>query len=343
MVGVVVRIPREPILAAPVADLPRAGVGEGVAWEPKWDGYRAFVARSVGGGVVVRSRHGTDLTTGFPDIAAAAGALPDVDLVLDGELVIWQEGRLAFERLGERLGRRPDTARRLAAAVPAHFVVFDLLHHAGVDYLPRPYSERRAALEELFAGYDLGPPWTLCPSTTDPAIARRWLEWAAVGVEGLVAKPLSAPYRPGTRGWRKYRVRHTTEAVIGAVTGSLTRPSSVLLGRLQDGGSGGVGRLRYAGRTTTVNASLAEQLAAVLAPAGPGHPWQGVRFSVGWGSHESLRAVLVDPQLVAEISADVALDRAGRWRHPVRLQRLRPDLAPVDVPVFGAGNHPAAG
>jgi hypothetical protein len=44
----------------------------------------------------------------------------------------------------------------------------------------------------------------------------------------------------------------------------------------------------------------------------------------------------VDPQLVAEVSADVALDAAGRWRHPVRWLRLWPDMAPVDVPLFDA-------
>ncbi len=48
-----------------------------------------------------------------------------------------------------------------------------------------------------------------------------------------------------------------------------------------------------------------------LNPAGPDHPCHGVRFSAGWGSREELHTVLVDPNLVAEFSADVALDAAG--------------------------------
>ncbi|WP_406485990.1 hypothetical protein [Streptomyces phaeochromogenes] len=43
----------------------------------------------------------------------------------------------------------------------------------------------------------------------------------------------------------------------------------------------------------------------------------------------------VEPVVVAEIAVDVSLDAAGRWRHPVRLVRVRSDLTPDDVPLFG--------
>lgn len=68
-------------------------------------------------------------------------------------------------------------------------------------------------MEALFAERDLAAPFTLCPSTTDPALAREWLSWTAAGVEGLCFKRLEEPYRGGVRSWRKYKVRVTTEAV----------------------------------------------------------------------------------------------------------------------------------
>ncbi|MFE4610883.1 ATP-dependent DNA ligase [Streptomyces niveus] len=61
------------------------------------------------------------------------------------------------------------------------------------------------------------------------------------------------------------------------------------------------------------------------------------------GHPETLEVAVVDPDLVAEVGADVSLDTAGRWRQPVGLLRVRPDLAPGDVPPFGAGNEPASG
>ncbi|WP_052868736.1 hypothetical protein [Streptomyces niger] len=136
---------------------------------------------------------------------------------------------------------------------------------------------------------------------------------------------------------RKYRVRESTEAIVGAVTGSLARPGTVLLGRLD-----AAGRLRYAGRTTQLTATLARVLATQLAPAGPGHPWTGRTFSAGWGTGKTLTPTLTRPELVVEISAEVSLNGAGRWRHPLRMLRPRADLSPADVPRFGQGNTPAA-
>ena len=88
-------------------------------WEPKWDGYRMIVFRG-GGRVILQSRNDTDLTTAFPEIVAAAAALTE-EVVLDGEAVIYQDGRLAYSALGHRLGRRtpgcraPRALRRLRA------------------------------------------------------------------------------------------------------------------------------------------------------------------------------------------------------------------------------------
>lgn len=69
-----------------------------------------------------------------------------------------------------------------------------------------------------------------------------------------------------------------------------------------------------------------------LAPAQRGHPWTGWSFSAGWGTRETLSVTLVRPELVVEVGVDVARDASGRWRHPARWHRARPDLSPSDVP-----------
>jgi ATP-dependent DNA ligase len=93
----------------------------------------------------------------FPDIAAAAVHLPDAT-ALDGELVVWGDDRLAFERLQNRLQRRGTAAARAADECPAHFVAFDLLRLSGTDTTAWPYRRRRAALESMFAARRLSAP-----------------------------------------------------------------------------------------------------------------------------------------------------------------------------------------
>ncbi|MET9118906.1 ATP-dependent DNA ligase [Streptomyces longwoodensis] len=257
----------EPMLTTAV-DSP--ALPAGWAAEPKWDGFRAQLAVHAGGRVLLRSRQGTDMTGSFPEIRAAALAQLPAGTGLDGELVVWEQGRLAFERLQQRLARRGSGAVEGAGRWPAHFVVFDLVHADGADLTGWPYERRRAALEDLFAERRLEAPLTLCPSTTDPAVARGWLEWTAAGLEGLCFKRLNEPYSRGARTWRKYKVRTTTEAIIGAVTGPLQAPRTVLLGRYDT-----AGRLQYAGGSTTLSARFGRALGEVLArPAGT-HPWQG--------------------------------------------------------------------
>ncbi|ARE79525.1 ATP-dependent DNA ligase (plasmid) [Streptomyces sp. Sge12] len=321
-----------------------AALRGGVAYEQKLDGHRTllFTAASLGGTVLVQTRRGALVQDRWPDLVAAAEAQLPHGLVLDGELVVWdtEAGRLSFEALQRRAATRARGAQTLAARWPAYFVAFDLLQHDGQELLTRPYAERRTLLENLFTEHALTAPWTLCPMTTDLAKAREWLEsWTDVsGVEGILVKPLNGRYLAGYRGWTKIRRRDTTETIVGAITGTLTRPQLLVLGRHDQ-----TGRLRAVGRTVPLRPDAARQIAEHLTPAAPGHPWTGEHFSATWGSRDVLDTTLVHPGLVAEVSADRAIDHGGIYRHPLRFQRLRLDVGIEDVPRFGEGSAAAAG
>ncbi|SER90700.1 ATP dependent DNA ligase domain-containing protein [Streptomyces qinglanensis] len=320
--------PLAPMTARTVAAVPRAG---GLAYEAKWDGYRVLLfARAEA--PRLQSRRGNDLGPGFPDILRAAADLGE-EAVLDGELVVIEDGAVDFAVLQSRARRTGPRAEAAAAAHPAHFIAFDLLQLGDEVTMGRPYRERRALLEEIFTRRDLQPPWALCPMTTDPDRAREWLDpaWGAVGVEGMVVKGLGQPYRPGERGWRKLRARATTEAVVGAVTGPETSPDVLLLGRYDADGV-----LRMVAQSTPVTSALRREIGRLLDPAGPGHPWEHARFRSGWGTRDLLAHRCVVPEAVVEFEADVAFDE-GRWRHPVQVRRLLRDTAPGDVPRFPSG------
>ncbi|MEU0054462.1 hypothetical protein [Streptomyces sp. NPDC006309] len=209
-------------------------------------------------------------------------------------------------------------------------MVFDLVH-AGADLTGWPYVRRRSALETLFEDHGLAAPLTLCPSTTDPAVAQQWLTWTTAGLEGLCFKRLDEPYRPAARSWRKCKVRVTTEAVIGAVTGSLAAPRTVLLGRYDT-----AGRLRYAGRSTTLSQAAGHALPDRLSQPTGTHPWAGRTLTAVWGAQRTLGVHLVQPDVVLEVAVDVARDASGRWRHPARPHRIRTDIDVAQVPPFGA-------
>ncbi|MEU3774334.1 hypothetical protein AB0F11_14240 [Streptomyces sp. NPDC032472] len=150
-------------------------------------------------------------------------------------------------------------------------------------------------------------------------------------------KPLTSRYLPSYRGWTKVRRRDTTEAIIGAVTGTLTRPQLLVLGRHDQ-----AGRLRAVGRTVPLRPEASRQVGEHLSAASPAHPFEGVRFASAWGSHDVLDVVLVRPDLVAEVSADKAVD-LGVFRHPLRFRRIRLDMGVADVPRFGQGPTAAVG
>ncbi|MFB6805176.1 ATP-dependent DNA ligase [Streptomyces sp. NPDC056387] len=327
--------PVEPMLAQAVESVPgTASIGE-LAYEQKFDGYRALLFNSTraGGGPVVQTRRGLQIQDRFPDLVSAAAQLPD-GLVLDGELVVWdaKTRRLSFEGLQRRTAARGRTTRQgLAQSLPAFFVAFDILQQDGIELLRHPYRQRRLRLEALFTDHELSSPWTLCPMTTDLIKAEQWLEtWTELsGIEGIVVKALNQPYHPGHRGWYKLRRRDTTEAIIGAITGTPIRPQLLLLGRRDP-----QGHLRPIGRTGPLRAEASRLVGGNLTEATPEHPWTGMRFVSAWGSRDALKVTLVAPELVAEISADTAVNRGGVYRHPVRFKRLRLDVTAAEVPFY---------
>ena len=312
-------------LSKPIATIPPANaLPGGCLYEPKWDGYRLVVVRTASS-TRLWSKQGRDLTDRFPDVAAAALAQVPAGTVLDGEVVIWHGDRLDFGLLQQRMVAAPGRMGALVAAHPASYVAFDVLAAGGSDLRGQRLARRRAELERLAARW--APPLQLSPATSDPAEARQWFtDFRPAGVEGLVAKGAGTRYAPGRREWLKVKSWETTEVLAGGVIGPIDRPSQLVAGRYRDG------ELVVVGRTSPLSPRQAAELAAVLSPAGDDHPWPD-RIGTGrfGGGKLSVPLTRVTPSAVVEVSADAAL-LAGVFRHPLRFVRVRPDLAPEDLP-----------
>src|SRR5206468_12270683 len=116
------------------------------------------------------------------------------------------DGGQEFGLLQQRLHPAESRVRKLAAEIPATFIAFDLLARDDEPLLALPFSERRTALEKLVAD-----PVQLTPSVREASAAEPWLRDA----EGVIAKELDAPYRPGERkGMLKVKRLRTIDCVV---------------------------------------------------------------------------------------------------------------------------------
>jgi bifunctional non-homologous end joining protein LigD len=200
-----------PMLAREATQTP---TGEGWGFEIKWDGVRAL-AHSGADGFRVESRRGEDITARYPEIAGLGEALAGRPVVLDGEIVAFDdEGRPSFQRLQLRMGLTSElSVQRRVPEMPVTYVIFDLLSLDGRSTATLPYEERRRLLMDLNLD---GPCWQTPRHHLGDGEAL--LEATrARGLEGVVAKRLDSPYRSGRRSgeWIKVRNWLSQELVIG--------------------------------------------------------------------------------------------------------------------------------
>ncbi len=286
-------------MARPRASLPE---GEGWAYEPKWDGFRAIVFVD-GDASYIQSRNGKELSRYFPEVSFPAGRY-----VVDGELVA-----ASFGTLGQRIHPAASRVARLAEETPARFVAFDVLAVDDDVLMERSYEERRAVLEGI-AGLELTPVQRTAEG------AQHWLH----DEEGVIAKELAAPYLPGERkGMVKVKRVRTIDAVVmgwrpGKKEGTV---GAIILG-LYDA----AGQLREIGHSSGFTAKRKAELVAELRPYETGERGSGAASR--WTHGRELEWVALRPELVVEVTFDHASD--GRIRHGTKVLRWRDDKPPAE-------------
>jgi len=307
-------IPFPPMEAELVRELP---AGDGWQYEPKWDGFRG-VLENVGKELALWSRNGRPLLRYFPELRPLGELMP-ARSALDGEIVIVRDGALDFDAMQMRLHPAESRIRKLAAEIPAEYVVFDVLLWGGKPVWKRPLEERRAELELVANGFRLSP------CTRELAEARGWLDrFESLGLDGVVAKRLGVPYLPGSRdGVVKVKEHKTADCVVVGVRwkGEGDAIATLLLGLYRDDGG-----LDYVG-SCAVAASRRAEVAARVLPLVEDDPGWHVSEPNRWGTGE-LEESRVRPELVVEVRYDKV--QGLRFRHGTKLIRWRDDKDPRD-------------
>jgi ATP-dependent DNA ligase len=342
-----------PMLAKSVKGIPDpakhtvSGI-EGLSFEPKWDGFRCLVFRD-GAEVELASRNTKPLTRYFPEVVAAMREQLPERCVLDGEIFVALRGddgvdRLEFETLQERIHPAKSRVDMLSEKTPAGFVAFDLLALGDTSYLDRPFADRRAALEGVLGG--LSGPCFLTRTTTDRAVAEDWFQrFEGAGLDGVVAKPLGAPYEANKRTMLKIKHERTADVVVAGYREHKTStPERPLLGSLLLGlydPLGPEGQLQHVGVSASFTearrAELIEQLQPLVVPI-EDHPWgHWAEFLTAnpdrvpgtqsrWSQGKDLSFTPLRPDLVIEVAYDHMEGR--RFRHTAQFRRWRTDRDP---------------
>jgi len=318
MAGFPLPLDTAPMEAKLVEALPS---GDGWQFEPKWDGFRCLLFKS-DKDVDLRAKSGKPLSRYFPDVVERVKAMPQKRFVLDGELVIVENGSFSFEALQLRLHPAASRVAKLAAAQPAQVLLFDVLHDGRRSLIDKPLVERRATLEKF---YRKAPCIQLSPYTRDVKVARGWLKRSGTAMDGVIAKRLDGAYIEGERAMLKVKRLRTADCVVGGFRylQGTRQIGSLLLGLYDD-----EGLLHHVGFTSTISnaerGALTKQLEELATKESftgrtPGAPSR-------WSGERSTEWTPLKPKLVAEVRYDHVSDE--RFRHGTKLVRWRPDKAP---------------
>jgi ATP-dependent DNA ligase len=309
-------------------------VGEGLVYEPKWDGFRCIVFCDEGD-VVLGSRNERPLTRYFPELTAALAANLPAPCVLDGEIVVVAPGGLDFDALLQRIHPAESRIHKLAGETPASFVAFDLLGLGADDLRRRPFAERRQRLEEALGG--VLPPVHVTPATASVEVAKDWFaRFEGAGLDGVIAKSGDLRYIEGQRVMTKVKHERTADCVVGGFRWHKSggKVGSLLLGLYDDAGV-----LHHVGVTSSFTDSRRSELVSELEPyraaSMDGHPWASgapeapasPRRVPGaqsrWNAGRDLSFEPLRPELVCEVGYDHL--QGDRFRHATTFKRWRPD------------------
>jgi bifunctional non-homologous end joining protein LigD len=273
-------------------------------YEGKYDGIR-ILAYKEGQEISLITRNDVNRASDFPKIATAISGLKASTLLLDGEVVIFDErGVSRFQLLQRRSG-------------DAKYALFDCLFVNGRDLRNAPLSVRR---ENLESAVKFGNVLLL-----SARLAENGFEAFRVsqrrGFEGVVAKDASSPYVEGrSRYWLKVKVRQEEEFIIGGYTppaGSRKHFGALLLGAYEQGVLRYVGKVGTGFDETTLG-SLFRKFQPLKRQESPFVPSPRIK-----------NATFLSPKLVAQISF-TEWTRDGKLRQPVFLG-LREDKSPKEV------------
>ncbi|MBZ5603938.1 MAG: ATP-dependent DNA ligase [Acidobacteriia bacterium] len=325
-----------PMLSKRVEALPDA---DHWIFEPKWDGFRTLIFRDHDE-IFIQSRDAKSLNRYFPDLLDPLRKQLPAQCVLDGEIVIANDGALDFDALQLRIHPAASRVKMLAEQMPASVVFFDLLCEGRHDLRDQPFLKRREKLEAMLASAQ--PPIHLTPASTNRDVAKDWFRrFEGAGLDGVMVKATGGVYESDKRVMLKVKHERDCDCVVAGFRwhkdGEGSAIGSLLLGLYDDSGA-----LQHVGVCASFTRQKREELVEFLAPyrrnALTHHPWKSwanvdgdQRMPGGqsrWSRGKNLSWEPLRPELVVEVAYEHM--QGTRFRHMAQFRRWRNDKSPRD-------------
>ncbi|MEM3199338.1 MAG: ATP-dependent DNA ligase [Candidatus Micrarchaeaceae archaeon] len=185
------------------------------AVEQKYDGFRCQIHKQ-GNKIKIYSRNLEETTAMFPDIEKAAINEVKADAVIfEGEALAFNESTGEFRPFQETIQRkRKHQIAEKIEELPLHLFAFDIMYLDGKSYINEPYESRRKILESIIDGSAIIKPTKRIIATTPKELDAFFEESIENGLEGIVAKDLSASYTPGARKFSWIKMKRSYRGIL---------------------------------------------------------------------------------------------------------------------------------
>jgi len=256
-------------------------------------------------------------------------SLSDIDFILDGEVMAFQNGKpLHFQELQKRIHKK-NLTKQTMTETPIVYVVFDIMYFNGESLIKNPIKERKEILSSISFGEPIINSAYKIVNSEEEIIAM-FEKSRDIGHEGLVLKDPESHYHPGKRGryWLKLKKElDTIDAVIVIAEYGHGKRAGVLSDYTfavkddDNNNNNSVSKLRtigkaYSGLTDDEINQMTKKLKSIIIKD------EGIR-------------IIVEPEIVLEVAFD-SIQKSNRHdsgfalRFP-RIKNIREDKSVSDI------------
>ncbi len=178
-------------------------VGKPAAFEYKYDGFRVMINKEKNGKIKIFTRRLEEVTKQFPEIIEyVLKNVSGESFILDGEAVGFNSKTKQytdFQAISQRIRRKYDIDK-MAKKLPIELVLFDIIYYEGKSLIKEKFVNRAKLLKKITTeeAYKIILAKQLISEKVEE-IEKFYQSALEDNQEGLMAKSLSAPYKPGAR------------------------------------------------------------------------------------------------------------------------------------------------
>ncbi|MFZ5955520.1 MAG: ATP-dependent DNA ligase [Nanoarchaeota archaeon] len=178
-------------------------VGKPAAFEYKYDGFRMMINKDQTGKINIFTRRLENVTKQFPDAVKYVNEhVKAKSFIIDCEAVGFNPHTkiyMPFQAISQRIKRKYHI-EKLEKELPIELNVFDILYYEGKSLIKEPFKKRREIIEKIVSPAKFKIVLAKHVITDNDEKAEEFYKNAIEeGHEGLMAKNLEAPYKPGAR------------------------------------------------------------------------------------------------------------------------------------------------